>query len=123
MNQQRQLLDTQRNPGLYTILGICFSWLPGVLIYTSFNKVIEHTHIKKVNILIALICIFHPIMAKRMNQELERRGLEYRISNFYTKGALSVIACLFLCSIPCIPLFWQMTMALNYLSKDYNING
>ena len=122
MNHQRKMLPTDRNPGLYAVLGCLFTCIPGLLVYHPFNQIIKNTGIKKINFFTAFIFPFNVIICKRMNQELERRGLEYRINKVFTSGIASMLFVLFLI-IPAIPMFWQMTLALNHLSADYNAHG
>ena len=57
---------------------------------------------------------------KRMNDELQRRGIQYRISKCF--GSSASIA-LYLMIIPAFIEMSQIAKALNLLSADYNERG
>jgi len=58
--------------------------------------------------------------AIRMNEELKRRGIEYRISDSFCKKSSFFIHILI---IPSFVAMFQFATALNLLSEDYNKRG
>lgn len=58
---------------------------------------------------------------QRINNELERRGLNYRISSCFAKSGIHLLVRLLF-----IPMFVEMQQiinAMNILSEDYNAKG
>lgn len=58
---------------------------------------------------------------KRINRELERRGIDYRISKCYSITGLHLLTNIWM--IPVFVEMHQIAVALNLLSEDYNSRG
>lgn len=67
------------------------------------------------------INVLSPKNAIRINDELERRGIDFKISKTYTKTGIRLLSKLLL--IPIIIEANQYTKAVNLLAEDYNSRG
>ena len=102
-NAPREKLPTNRSFGVLFVRGLC-SFAILVIFDTLQMQKDLNTIIKPYTPKRAGFLFFTRKSAKIMNEELERRGINYRLNTW-------MLSCT------------KMTTALNLLSEDYNLHG